>query len=95
MNDNKKIAVNTTIIYVRLITTTIIGLIASRYILLALGQSDFGLYSVVGSIISFMNIIGLAMYTTTRRYINVETGKVNVIHKLKDGKNFGLIEPEA
>ena len=75
MNDNKKLAVNTTIIYVRLITTTIIGLIASRYILMALGQSDFGLYSVVGSIIAFMNIIGIAMYTTTRRHINVETGK--------------------
>ena len=28
-------------------------------------------------------------------FVNVETSKVNVIHKLKDGKNFGLIEPEA
>lgn len=28
-------------------------------------------------------------------FVNVETGKVNVIHKLKDGKNFGIIEPEA
>ena len=28
-------------------------------------------------------------------FVNVETGKVNVIHRLKDGKNFGLIEPEA
>jgi len=28
-------------------------------------------------------------------FINVDTGKVNVIHKLKDGKNFGLVEPEA
>jgi len=28
-------------------------------------------------------------------FINVETGKVNVVHKLKDGKNFGLVEPEA
>ena len=27
-------------------------------------------------------------------FINVETGKVNVIHRLKDGKNYGLIEPE-
>ena len=26
---------------------------------------------------------------------NVETGKVNAIHKLKDGKNYGLVEPEA
>ena len=28
-------------------------------------------------------------------FINVETGKVNVIHKLKDGKNYGIVEPEA
>ena len=28
-------------------------------------------------------------------FVNVETGKVNVIHRLKDNKNFGLIEPEA
>ena len=27
-------------------------------------------------------------------FINVETGKVNAIHKLKDGKNYGLVEPE-
>lgn len=27
-------------------------------------------------------------------FVNVETGKVNVIFKLKDGKNFGLLEPE-
>ena len=28
-------------------------------------------------------------------FINRETNSVNVIYKLKDGKNFGLIEPEA
>ena len=28
-------------------------------------------------------------------FVNQENGKVNVIHRLKDGKNFGLIEPEA
>ena len=28
-------------------------------------------------------------------FINLQTGKVNVIYKLKDGKNYGLIEPEA
>lgn len=28
-------------------------------------------------------------------FINVDTGKVNVIFKLKDGKNYGLVEPEA
>lgn len=28
-------------------------------------------------------------------FINQETGKVNVLFKLKDNKNFGLLEPEA
>ena len=28
-------------------------------------------------------------------FINVETGKANVVHRLKDGKNYGLVEPEA
>ena len=28
-------------------------------------------------------------------FINVDTNKVNVIYKLKDGKNFGMLEPEA
>ena len=27
-------------------------------------------------------------------FINIETGKVNVIYKLKDNKNYGLVEPE-
>ena len=28
-------------------------------------------------------------------FINVDTNKVNVIYRLKDGKNYGLVEPEA
>ena len=28
-------------------------------------------------------------------FVNQESGKVNVIHRLKDGKNFGIVEPEA
>ena len=27
-------------------------------------------------------------------FINIETGKVNVIYRLKDNENFGLVEPE-
>lgn len=28
-------------------------------------------------------------------FINIDTGKVNVIFRLKDGRNFGLVEPES
>lgn len=27
-------------------------------------------------------------------FINIETGKVNVIYKLNDGKNYGIVVPE-
>ncbi len=28
-------------------------------------------------------------------FVNIDTSKVNVIYRLKDGKNYGLLEPEA
>ena len=28
-------------------------------------------------------------------FVNVDTGKVNVIFKLKDSNNYGIVEPEA
>lgn len=28
-------------------------------------------------------------------FVNIETGKVNVIYRLKDNSNYGIIEPEA
>jgi len=33
--------------------------------------------------------------STFLAFIHIDTGKVNVIYRLKDGKNFGLAEPEA
>jgi len=75
MNDNKRIAVNTIVIYIRLIVSALIGLITTRLILKALGADDYGLYSVIGGIVSFMNIIGTSMITATNRFISVELGK--------------------
>ena len=74
---NKRIAINTFIIYVRMVAVTVIGLFTTRYILQALGVSDYGLYNVVAGLIAMLNIISTAMHTTTRRYINVEMGKTN------------------
>lgn len=33
--------------------------------------------------------------STFLAFINIDTNKVNVIYRLKDGKNFGIAEPEA
>jgi len=72
---NKLIAKNTAILYFRLIITSIIGLFASRFIFKSLGADDYGLYSVVGSIVVMMAFINTVMISTTYRYIAFEMGK--------------------
>ena len=73
--ENKRIAVNTMFIYFKMIVVTVVGLFTTRYVLLGLGVSDYGLYNVVGGLLAMLNIFSTAMHTTTRRYINVEMGK--------------------
>lgn len=75
MNDNKKIAVNSIIIFVRLVIVSLIGIFASRLVLDALGASDYGLYNVVGGIVTILNVLNTAMVSTTYRYIAFELGK--------------------
>lgn len=75
--NNKRIAINTIIIYVRMILTTIIGIYTTRVVLNCLGVSDFGLYNVVGGIILMLNFLSVAMTTTTIRYLNREKGETN------------------
>lgn len=75
MNANKKIAVNSIIIFVRLIVVSLVGILSSRFILDALGASDYGLYNVVGGIVTLLNIFNTAMLSTTYRYIAFEIGK--------------------
>lgn len=77
MSENKKIAVNSVVIFARLCVTSIIGIIASRIVLDALGASDYGLYNVVGGIVTLLNVVNTAMLSTTYRYIAFEVGKKN------------------
>lgn len=75
MNDNKKIAINSIVIFLRLCIVSIIGLITSRWVLQALGASDFGLYNVVGGIVVLLNIMGSSMSSSTFRFLAFEIGK--------------------
>ena len=76
-SSNKRIAINTAVIYLRLAIVTVVSLLTTRYVLQILGAADYGLFNVVASVITMLNCISAAMYTTTRRFINVEMGKPN------------------
>lgn len=73
--NNKRIAKNTIIVYMRLFIVTVIGLLTSRFVLQALGISDYGLYNVVGGVIALFSILAGSMSSTTIRFLNIEIGK--------------------
>jgi len=75
MDENKLIAKNTIIVYIKLVAVTIIGLLSSRFVLQALGVSDYGLYNVVGSVIGMFSFISGSLSVTTIRFLNFEKGK--------------------
>lgn len=74
---NKKIAINTVYMYVRLFMTLVIGLYTSRVVLLVLGISDFGLFNVVGALLTMFTFISGSLSAATSRFFNVELGKPN------------------
>ena len=61
--------------YARMGINTILALFTTRYALQALGIADYGLFSVLGGIISFMGIFNTIMLSTCNRFIAVAIGK--------------------
>lgn len=75
--NNKRIAKNTIFLYIRMLFTMGVSLFTSRVILQALGVEDFGIYSVVGGIITMFTFINGGMVSATQRFLTVEIGKGN------------------
>ena len=78
LKDNSLIIKNSAILYIRLIITSITGLVASRILLQVLGASDFGLYSVVGGIVILLSFLNTIIMQTSFRYIAFELGRGNI-----------------
>ena len=77
-SNNKRIAKNTMLLYLRLILTMLVSLYTSRVVLDTLGVVDFGIYNVVGGIVTMFGFLNGSMSTTTQRYITIELGRGNM-----------------
>lgn len=74
-SNNKRIAKNTLMLYLRMLFILLVALYTSRVVLNTLGVVDYGLYNVVGGIISMFGFLSGAMITSTQRYLTYELGK--------------------
>ena len=76
-DNNKRIAKNTLLLYVRMILIMIISLFTSRVNLQSLGVEDFGIYNVVGGVVAMFSVISGTLATAISRFITFELGRNN------------------
>ena len=74
-DNNKRIAKNTLLLYVRMFFMMGIALYTSRVVLNTLGVEDYGIYNVVGGLVSMFGLLNGSMSSATQRYITFELGK--------------------
>ena len=75
--NNKRIAKNTLMLYFRMLFILFISLFTSRVILSTLGVEDFGIYNVVGGIVTIFSFLNGSMSTATQRFLTFEIGTGN------------------
>lgn len=73
--NNVRIAKNTLMLYFRMFLIMGIGLYTGRIILDTLGITDYGIYNVVGGVITMVSFLHAAIIASTQRFLSFELGK--------------------
>ena len=73
--NNRRIAKNTIVLYIRMFCSMVISLFTSRIILDSLGVDNFGIYNVVGGFVAMFAIMSGALTNSITRFLTFELGK--------------------
>lgn len=83
-----RIAKNTIILYVRQLLIMAVSLYTSRVVLKVLGVTDFGIFNVVGGMVSMFSFLMTTMASASQRFLSYDLARGNE-NKLK--QTFGLV----
>ena len=78
MTQNKRIFLNIVATYGRYVLGAACGIFSTRWVLMALGQEDFGLYGLIGGIVIFMTFFNIQFAGALSRYYAYAVGQANV-----------------
>ncbi len=78
ISDNKRIAKNTIFLYIRMMVVMLVSLFTSRVILNTLGATDYGIYNVVGGIVTIVSFLNSALGASTSRFLTFALGEKNI-----------------
>lgn len=76
-SNNKRIAKNTLMLYIRMFFLMVINIYTTRVVLQALGVEDYGIYHVVGGIVAIFAVISRSLSSANSRFLNFEMGRGN------------------
>ena len=89
--NNKRIAKNAIMLYLRMFLSMIVGLYTSRVVLDTLGVEDYGTYNVVGGVVAMLGFLNASMSGATSRFMAFELGSKIIIPALMRGESYGKI----
>ena len=78
LEDNKRIAKNTIMLYIRMLFGMLVSLYTTRVVLQTLGAEDYGINNVVGGVVGMMGIVTSLLSQGTTRFITIALGKNNL-----------------
>lgn len=81
--NNKRIIKNSTFLYLRMLLSIAVSLYTSRVVLNTLGETDYGVYSLVGTIVMLFAFLNTCMSSATSRFLTYELsrGDDNILKK--------------
>lgn len=87
--NNKRIAKNTLMLYVRMLFTMVVSLFTSRVVLNTLGVEDYGIQNLVGGVVTMFSVLSGSMSSSISRFITFELGR-GEIDRLKTVFSTGI-----
>lgn len=78
MRAANRVALNTSILYLRMLVTTGITLYTTRVVLNVLGNTDYGLYNLVAGIVLMLSFLNTTMASSTQRFLSFYQGAGNL-----------------
>ncbi len=73
--NSKRLVKNTLVLYVRMLVMMVITLYTSRVVLNVLGVEDYGIYNLVGGVVSLFSAVSTTLNVAINRFITYELGK--------------------
>lgn len=75
--NSSRLAKNVILLYARMMLMMLIGLYTSRVVLSTLGVEDYGIYNVVGGVVTMFGFLNAGLTSSTQRFLTFELGKGN------------------